>query len=107
MAEWVDAALAGVDPVGYARTYRLFASSDAAHRGRLGGLAMPALFLTGAQDANSTPAMSAAMASEAPDGRAVSLPGERHMMSLASPGAVDPVLAGFLDAPVGPVIAAQ
>ena len=33
VAAWVDAALAGVDFVGYARTYRLFASSDAAHRG--------------------------------------------------------------------------
>ena len=103
VAAWVDAALAGVDFVGYARTYRLFASSDAAHRGRLGGLAMPALFLTGTLDANSTPAMSAAMASEVPDGRVVSLAGERHMMSLASPGAVDPVLAGFLDGSAGPV----
>lgn len=44
------ALLVGVNPVGYARTYRLFASSDDAHVGRLESLDVPALFLTGEAD---------------------------------------------------------
>ena len=96
-AAWVGAALATVDPVGYARAYGLFARADAAHEGRLGSLAMPALFLTGEEDENSSPAMSRRMADAAPQGRAVALPGQRHMMSLAAPGVVNDVLGRFLD----------
>lgn len=77
--------LHGIDPVGYARTYRLFATSDAAHRDRLSSLAVPALFLTGEGDLNSSPAMSRAMAALAPCGRAEVVPGERHMMALTAP----------------------
>jgi len=94
---WVERALAEVDPVGYARTYRLFASSDRAHEGRLPELSVPALFTTGEFDPNSTPAMSRAMADAAPQGRAIVLPGERHMMSLVSPASVNAVLRLFLN----------
>ena len=97
IAAWVDGALSSVDPAGYARTYRLFATSDTAHAGRLGLLQMPALFLTGELDANSSPAMSVAMAQEAPQGRVCILPGERHMMSLASPGIVNAALTQFIE----------
>lgn len=95
-AAWVDAALAAVEPAGYARTYRLFATSDEAHAGRLPALAMPALFLTGEHDANSAPAMARAMAAEAPKGRAMVIPGARHMMSLVSPALVNAALRDFL-----------
>ncbi len=93
---WVGASLAAVDAVGYARAYGLFASADGAHAGRLRELAMPALFLTGEEDHNSSPEMSRQMAREAPLGSAVALPGERHMMSLTSPGAVNAALDRFL-----------
>jgi pimeloyl-ACP methyl ester carboxylesterase len=93
---WVDQALTSVSSTGYARTYRLFAEADRAFSGRLSGLAMPALFATGALDPNSTPAMSQAMAAQAPQGEAVVLPGERHMMSLVSPAAVNAMLTDFL-----------
>lgn len=91
--EWLENA----DPVGYARAYRIFASSDAIHAGRLPTLAMPVLYLTGELDANSSPAMSDRMAAETPQGRARILPGERHMMAMVSPDAVNTALRAFLN----------
>lgn len=95
-ASWVGASLANVNPVGYTRAYGLFSRADAAHEGRLGQLPMPALFLTGEEDENSTPAMSTRMANETPHGQAIALAGERHMMSLASPDLINGVLSRFL-----------
>ena len=85
-----------VDPVGYARTYRLFASSDDAHVGRLTQLTVPALFLTGECDPNSSPAMSFAMAATAPRGRAEIIANERHMMNVTEPARVNERLLAFL-----------
>ncbi len=96
-AIWVGAALSAVDHAGYARAYGLFARSDAAHARRLQNLAMPALFLTGEADENSSPEMSRRMAAEAPHGRALSLPGQRHMMSLAAAPLVNKVLSNFFE----------
>ncbi len=90
------ALLSEINPVGYGRTYRLFARSDAAHHDRLPRLAVPALFATGEHDPNSTPAMSEAMARIAPGGRSVVLPGERHMMALTDPDRVSRVLREFI-----------
>ncbi|MGX9571433.1 alpha/beta fold hydrolase [Mesorhizobium sp. f-mel] len=96
-ARTTRAALQSVNREGYARTYRLFAHADAAHGDRLSGLAVPALFMTGSQDRNSSPAMSAAMARLAPRGRCVVLEGERHMMAIASPDAVTRRIVDFLE----------
>lgn len=85
-----------VNPTGYARTYRLFAGSDGAHVGRLGVLAMPALFLTGEHDPNSSPAMSRAMAAAVRHGRVEIIPGERHMMNVTDPARVNEQLVAFL-----------
>lgn len=90
-------ALESVDAQGYARTYRLFASADAAHVDRLADLAVPALFMTGSEDRNSTPAMSAAMARLAPSGQCLVLSGEKHMMTIASPQKVTQQIIAFLD----------
>ncbi|AXL53872.1 hydrolase [Paraburkholderia caffeinilytica] len=95
-AQAVRGLLLSVDPVGYARTYRLFASSDDAHVGRLASLAVPALFLTGECDPNSSPAMSRAMAAVAPFGRAEIIANERHMMNVTDPEGVNERLLGFL-----------
>ncbi|MBN9222574.1 MAG: alpha/beta fold hydrolase [Mesorhizobium sp.] len=89
-------ALNRVDPEGYARTYRLFAHADSDHAGRLPGLAMPALFMTGSEDRNSAPAMSAAMARLAPHGRCTVLAGERHMMAVAAPELTTGHIVDFL-----------
>jgi pimeloyl-ACP methyl ester carboxylesterase len=90
--------LAEVNPVGYARTYALFATSDRAHEGRLAGLKPPALFMTGELDPNSTPAMSQAMADAVPQARCCVLAGERHMMGLTGAPQVHRELLPFLRA---------
>lgn len=95
-AQAVRDLLLSVDPVGYARTYRLFASSDDAHVGRLAELAVPALFLTGEFDPNSSPSMSSAMAEAAPFGRAEIIANERHMMNVTDPARVNERLLAFL-----------
>ncbi|WP_206535009.1 flavin reductase, partial [Mesorhizobium sp. M7A.F.Ca.US.007.01.2.1] len=85
-----------VDPEGYARTYRLFARADGDHADRLPTLAVPALFMTGSEDRNSSPAMSAAMARLAPHGRCTVLPGEKHMMAVAAPDLTTRHIVDFL-----------
>ncbi|MEX3937670.1 alpha/beta fold hydrolase [Paraburkholderia phymatum] len=95
-AQAVRELLLSVDPVGYARTYRLFASSDDAHVGRLASLAVPSLFLTGECDPNSSPSMSLAMAAAAPFGRAEIIANERHMMNVTDPARVNEKLLAFL-----------
>ena len=99
-ADEVRAILDSVDPLGYPRAYKLFANSDEAHRDRLNGLTMPALFLTGEADPNSTPHMSSAMAQLAPHGRVEVIAGERHMISLTAAADVNQRLIGFLAASV-------
>ena len=89
--------LVDADPVGYARAYRMFVSADEAIVGRLGALAMPALFLAAEHDPHSTPAMARRMAAEAPLGRAVVLPNARHMVPFVSPGTVNARLRAFLE----------
>ncbi|MFY9477745.1 MAG: alpha/beta hydrolase [Aquabacterium sp.] len=88
--------LNNVQPLGYARTYGLFATSDRAHEGRLAQLQMPSLFMTGEFDPNSTPAMSQAMAQATPQGRCQVLAGERHMMCLTGVPQVHGELQPFL-----------
>ncbi|CAB3715090.1 alpha/beta fold hydrolase [Paraburkholderia rhynchosiae] len=95
-AQMVRSLLESVDLEGYARTYRLFASSDQAHVGRLTQLAMPALFMTGECDPNSSPAMSESMAAAAPLGRAEIIASERHMMNVTAPSIVNQRLLRFI-----------
>jgi pimeloyl-ACP methyl ester carboxylesterase len=93
-ADWLHA----VNPKGYAAAYRVFATSDHVHEGRLGELVCRALFMTGVSDPNSTPVMSDRMARAAPYGRSVALPGARHMMHLTHPMEVTNTIAKFIDA---------
>lgn len=95
-AQHTKALLGDIDPVGYTRTYRLFAESDAEHGGRLARLEVPALFLTGSDDPNSTPSMSEAMARLAPKGRLVVMPDTRHMLPLTHVQAFNAELRAFL-----------
>lgn len=90
-----------VNPRGYARTYRLFAQSDRAHAERLHGLAMPALFMTGQEDHNSSPAMSQAMALLVPHAQLRVIAQARHMMNVTHPQQVTDALSEFLDRPTG------
>ncbi|MBL8791279.1 MAG: flavin reductase, partial [Rhizobiales bacterium] len=91
------------NPRGYATAYIIFADSDEAFAGQYTALAMPALFATGSDDANSSPEMAKAMAAEAQLGKALVLAGERHMMNLTNPSAVTAALRDLLKE-VTPVI---
>lgn len=96
-AAMARSALESADQQGYARTYRLFARADNEHAERLPKLTMPALFMTGSEDRNSSPSMSAAMARLAPQGSCLVLDGEKHMMALASPEKVTRRILAFLE----------
>ncbi len=86
--------LADVDADGYATAYAAFATGDAVYADRWADVACPSLFLTGEGDLNSSPAMSRAMAAAAPNGRALIVPGHRHMVNLTAP---DVVTAALID----------
>lgn len=88
--------LTHVHPAGYATAYGIFADSDTVHEDRLPMLRMPALFMTGEFDPNSTPAMSLAMAQLAPKGAFKMLEGERHMLTMTSADTVNNCLRRFL-----------
>lgn len=87
--------LKGVDRQGYAAAYRAFATGDATYADRLGEIACPALILTGESDANSSPEMTRAIAA-ACRGRAVVVPGQRHMVNLTAPRLVNEALRDWL-----------
>lgn len=91
--------LAAIDPAGYATAYSAFASGDTVYADALRSISAPALFLTGRDDPNSTPAMAKAMAAAAPRGRAVVIEG-RHMVNLTAPDRVNAILAEWLNEPV-------
>ena len=59
----------------------------------------PALFLTGRDDPNSTPAMAEEMAALAPHGYARIIEGHRHMVNLTAASEVNQLLAEWLAKP--------
>lgn len=83
-ATWLDA----VNREGYGRAYTAFAHQDGPTEDELRRITGPALFMTGAGDLNSTPAMSEAMAGRAPRGRALTIHDAAHMMPMTHPKAV-------------------
>ena len=88
--------LRAVDAGGYATAYRAFATGDAVYSDCWPAVTCPALFLTGDGDLNSTPDMARDMADAAPEGRAVVIPGHRHMVNLTAPETVNAVLEAWL-----------
>ena len=80
------------DPAGYRSAYSIFAHSDGPTDAALGALTCPALFATGADEPNSTPAMSRRMADLAPRGQALIVEGAAHMMPMTHPSIVTDAL---------------
>lgn len=74
--------LSSVDPLGYQAAYNVFAHCDGPSRQALGALSIPALFMTGALEPNSTPDMSHSMAALTPRGRAMIVEEAAHMMPM-------------------------
>ncbi|WP_275791537.1 alpha/beta fold hydrolase [Pararhizobium gei] len=88
--------LSSVDQNGYATAYQAFAAGDGTYADCWPRIRCPALFLTGSDDPNSTPAMAQAMAQAAPAGYAVLIDGHRHMVNLTAPDEVNTILADWL-----------
>lgn len=92
VAGWLRA----VNPSGYATAYSAFARGDATYAAGYAQITCPFLALTGADDPNSTPAMSRAMVAGAALGHAVIIEGHRHMVTLTAPDLVNAHLTEWL-----------
>jgi len=88
--------LAQVDRAGYATAYTAFAQGDDVYADRWSSIQCPTLALTGADDGNSTAAMARTMARRAKNGQAVVIAGERHMVNLTAPDAVNQAMQNWL-----------
>ena len=93
------------DPRNYGLIYTVLTEGDDAvlRDGRIladaiADIECPALVMTGEEDANSTPAMAAAMAGAFPDGRSAVIPVLRHMGLAEDPDAFNALLVPFLEA---------
>ena len=93
-----EAMLACVDAQGYASAYSVFARADRHFADRLHALEMPVRCMTGEFDPNSTPAMSRAIADEAPLGSCDIVAGARHMLGVTHPDIVARALAELMAA---------
>lgn len=87
-----------VDPAGYRAAYRVFAHEDGPSDQSLGKLTCPALFLTGREEPNSTPAMSNAMAKRVLDGRSETIEDAAHILPMTHARQVNLTLTDFVKA---------
>lgn len=85
-----------VSPSGYATAYAAFAAGDANYADRLADIRCPALILTAEGDANSTPAMTHAIADAIPGAAALVIPAHRHMLTLTAADQVNAALSDWL-----------
>lgn len=90
--EWLQT----VDPSGYRNAYRIFAHEDGPTEADLKALDCPALFVTGEQEPNSTPAMSKRMAALAPSGRAEIFANAAHMLPMTHAAQLNGLLNTFV-----------
>jgi len=85
-----------VDRQAYATAYEVFANDEGLGDATLPQLERPHLFLTGAEDENSTPEMSRVMADLVPQGRVRIISDARHLALLTHADQVNPALEAFL-----------
>lgn len=97
MARCCEKWLNQVDRAGYGAAYSVFANENGLSDAEFMQLDLPALFLTGAHDENSTPEMSHAMANLAPAGEAVIIANARHLVQLTHASEVNKVLGRFFE----------
>lgn len=83
------------DPAGYKAAYRVFAHHDGPPDSALQRLDIPAAFITGGKDPNSTPQMSHAMAALCPRGQAHVMEDAAHMLPMTHVEATAALLRGF------------
>lgn len=87
------------DVVAYGHAYEVFATSDAELVSEVHRIAAPTVVITGGDDQRSTPTMTTRLAAALPDGRAVVVPGVRHLLPLEAPDVLTSHLQTFLDLP--------
>ena len=92
-----EAWLRGVNPRAYKAAYTAFAYSNTPSRATLTALNCPAIFVTGKDEPNSTPAMSQAMADLAPNGRAIIVEDAAHMMPMTHPQPTNTALVDLIN----------
>lgn len=97
-AQKVESWLKSVDLAGYTTAYTAFAKGDEVYADRWQSITCPALVLTGSDDPNSTAEMARQMAQAAPNGTAVVIENERHMVNLTAPDEVNRALRAWLKA---------
>ncbi len=87
------------DVASYANAYEIFATADEELAARVHRITCPTLVVTGELDPRSTPAMSHALAATVANGRAVVLPGARHLTPLEVPDALARLITTFVEEP--------
>lgn len=85
LAQRVLDTLLANDRASYLACYRVFATADTGLWRWLPRIAAPTVAVTGERDPGSTPAMSQRLAERIPGGRAVIVPGARHLLALECP----------------------
>lgn len=93
--------LTDIDPVCYRQAYRVFANEDGPQDEALATIGCPALFITGSEEPNSTPAMSKTLASKVPRGDFKVIDSARHMMPMTHGSQVAELLIDFYAKQVG------
>ena len=93
--------LTGVDPSAYKQAYTVFAEEDGPSVETLRAITCPALFMTGSEEPNSTPAMSRAMAGIVPKGTVRIIENAAHMMPMTHADEVSGHLIDFLTSVMG------
>ncbi|WP_271271238.1 alpha/beta fold hydrolase [Aliamphritea hakodatensis] len=91
-ASWLEAAPAE----GYATAYTIFSEEDGPSDAELDSLTVPAWFITGDGDQNSSPEMSRQMAARCRFGHAEVIENSRHMLQLTHPDAINALLEQFI-----------
>ncbi|RQW62172.1 alpha/beta fold hydrolase [Vibrio viridaestus] len=90
-SEW----LSSVSLDGYSQAYEVFCNNDGPADDVLRGLEIPTLFITGSDDPNSTPEMSAAMAAMCPRGEHQIINNAKHMAPMTHSGEINEIVVDF------------
>lgn len=96
MAQLCRQWLIDANKAGYAQAYSIFSTNDGPEDVALAGIQVPALFITGDGDSNSSGLMSQKMAALCPRGSYAVIDNSRHMMQMTHPGEINPLLAALV-----------
>ena len=100
-AFWCQEWLSQAPPQGYRQAYEAFSFNDGPCDADLSRLSLPALFITGEDDPNSTYSMSLAMAELCPKGHSCVIKDARHMIPLTHAKQLNPVIIEFAESAFG------